>query len=599
MARPAQPLMSSILDSAPGIDGYTQHDLKPFSNPLTFAANPYVPQPGMYGEAYEPYPRAFAWSPSCAAPGVQMGYRAPLLHPRLVQLPDRPITPHDTYRYPNSHVEQIYVAPVEAPSKDDINMAFSYWYAEQVVGILVKPGLFRAGVGGQSEEMWGLGGRERDAWLRVGRSPPDYSKPWGRMGMTATPAPAPRKPRVRRPETERQDPYNVLWKHESKAGPALVSFIQDMLQRMTISPSAVVAAVWFLTGLGFHEGDPKGAELRKLFDESYRSDPQSMAVEKRVALLGLLLAGKWLDDNSFLTKSWTEVTSIPVVQIDLMERAALQDLHYSLYIPVSAWVDHVNEIWTSFYAKGDLLDPLERIVSNIVSDMVNEARDVEIKASPDIRPLSLGVVAAGDQAISRDWGTFVREYTIESRNLSPSRTNAYDVDEEMLDAARIVSALVDEDEYEEEEEFLDYDGAKRWLPSPSELRRTRSNSSSRSDAVDAWRSTVSPIKSKPVAFETQPYDVTRTYIPVPAQVASTPEHCSTCMCDRQGEKTFGSSSVVTSPILKEDGFKETGIFLEPGISVIRPTTRDFSNYSDCAHDVLRAQWWASSQWQPW
>ena len=73
---------------------------------------------------------------------------------------------------------------------------------------------------------------------------------------------------------------------------------------MTISTTAVVAGVWYLSGLGLHDGDgQKGAELRQVFRGERWDDLE--AVEKRVAALGLLLAGKWLDDNSFLSKSWS------------------------------------------------------------------------------------------------------------------------------------------------------------------------------------------------------------------------------------------------------------------------------------------------------
>ena len=101
---------------------------------------------------------------------------------------------------------------------------------------------------------------------------------------------------------------------------------------MSVEHTSVVAAVWFLGGLGLHQGDgAKGSELRSIL--RCLASTEVEAVEKRVAMLGLLLAGKWLDDNSFLNKSWTEVTSIPVVDIHQMEVAALQDLHWALYVP--------------------------------------------------------------------------------------------------------------------------------------------------------------------------------------------------------------------------------------------------------------------------
>ena len=308
----SQPLKSgrnSVVAPESLMPSYTQNDVPP-----TFAVEPYPPvsyHAAQYPIApaqpsYPLYDPAYAWSPSCAYPAAQpMDYRAPMLHPRHIQLPEPPVTPHDTYRYPASHAEHIYVtALTDTPSKEMLNSAFAAWYVDQVVDLLVKPGQFRPGVGGSSEEHWGVAGREKDDWERVGRAAPDYSKPWGRMGMTSTPmAVQHRVTRTRFPESEPSDPWNVLWSNSPKRSSTLVTFVLDMLQRMTISPVAVVSAVWFLTGMGLHEGDgQKGAELREFLRGQPWADLE--AVEKRVATLGLLLAGKWLDDNSFLSKSW-------------------------------------------------------------------------------------------------------------------------------------------------------------------------------------------------------------------------------------------------------------------------------------------------------
>lgn len=94
-----------------------------------------------------------------------------------------------------------------------------------------------------------------------------------------------------------------MWNNSGTRSSTLVTFVNEMLTRMAITPVAVVTAVWFLNGMGLHDGDGhKGTELRQFLRSLPWSDLEG--VEKRVALLGLLLAGKWLDDNSFLTKSW-------------------------------------------------------------------------------------------------------------------------------------------------------------------------------------------------------------------------------------------------------------------------------------------------------
>ncbi|KAK8864212.1 hypothetical protein IAR55_001458 [Kwoniella newhampshirensis] len=549
-------------------------------------------------------------------------FRAPILHPRLVQLPERPITPHDTYRYPASHVDYTYVAPaIPEVSAESVNAAFAMWYAGQVIDVLVTPGQYRPGVGGAADELWGPRGREKDAWLRVGRSPPDYSKPWGRMGMTQTPVPKPRTVLHRRPELEVQDPWNVSCSRRNKPSPDFVSFILDTIQRMTISPTALVAAVWYLNGLGLHEGDgPKGAELREFLREYRLYEPE--AVERRVATLGLILAGKWLDDNSFLTKSWCEVTTIPIKQIDRMERCALMDLHFSLFVPVSSWVDHVNKLYTALISKL-LSDEVDHIVIPFIDQMVTDARDTELEdplsvsSSPNYeRRLSAEELpAAADQAISRDWGSFARPYVHVPNASAVWEGRDAEVDVEMERAERSVDALVNDEDWEveeeEEEEFLDYDGAKRWLPPVSELKRSTSNSSDRShgsansqhhiatypsqtnlEALDDCESFSrhrsssewSSVSSKPLkTFEWRSSDA----FGYDQRVAC----CQRCDSQKSASKRSPLGAL---------GHPNIGHPIEPGISIVRAPTQQYEPLSEFGHmggnasSYLRINRWGAS-----
>ncbi|OWZ81054.1 hypothetical protein C365_00021 [Cryptococcus neoformans Bt85] len=457
------------------------------------------------------------WSPPRAEvptwSNYEPAYRAPAVPARYVQLPERPITPHDTYRYPASHAEHIYVAPpapVE-PSADAINGAFAFWYAQQVIHLLIVPGQFRAGTGGASDEEWGPAGREKDSYMRVGVLPPDYSRNWGRMGMTtSSSATLTHQLSPRRPEYEARDPWNVAWAHSAKPTATFVSFILDMIQRMTISPSALVAGVWFLAGLGLHEGDGvKGTKLRQFLREQVSCEPE--AVEKRVAMLGLILAGKWLDDNSFLTKSWTEVTSVPISQIDKMERLALADFNFSLYVPVPSWVDHVNKLFTALDLK-HRRDEVDSIIHPMLDKMAKEAREVELsdpaahavlactKPVIDCRSSSSDEIpAAADQATSRDWVSFASSYAHDQK-LANSRWSARgsEDDVELERAERNVEMLLNDEDMDEveqevleqdedEEEFLEYDGAKKWLPTASEMRRSTSGTGAREQKAYAFQ----------------------------------------------------------------------------------------------------------------
>ena len=416
------------------------------------------------------------------------GWRAPVLEPRNILLSDY-IPPPQAYHYPTTGLSDP-LAEV-APSKEETLQAMAEWYVDQVIDVLACPGSFRAGVGGSEEEVWGLRGRERAAWERVGRAAPDYSKPWGRMGMTATPAQPIRKLRSSRsPEKEAYDPWNVLWCNTPTRSTSLVHFVKDVLARMSVEHTSIVAATWFLSGLGLHDGDgAKGSQIRA-FLRAQRST-EIEAVEKRVAMLGLLLAGKWLDDNSFLNKSWTEVTSIPVDQVHMLEVAALQDHHWALYIPLSSWVDHVNKLYFATLCEAEP-SRHHSIVCTTLDEMVSLAREAEVNGSElsallDGRRSSRDLAA--DQALSRDWGSFVRSYAI--NELGQTVDDDYELNRHVSALVESEMFSVDEEgeememememkaEDEEEDEWeLDYDGAKRWLPPISEMRRSTSGSQS-------------------------------------------------------------------------------------------------------------------------
>lgn len=286
------------------------------------------------------------------------------------------------------------------------------------------------------------------------------------------------------------------------------------------------------------------------------------------------------------------MTSIPVKQIDRMERAALKDLYFSLRVPVSSWVDHVNKLFTSLNMK-DAIDEVDSVTIPILDHMVTEARDAEMRiprlvASPVDRGRRLsaqGLPAAADQALSRDWGTFVRTYAINDGVQAPEPHWPRSKDPE---AERAVSALVDD--MDEDEEFLDYDGAKRWLPSLSEVRRSASHSSVHSvDSfadVDNWRSAVRPDaqRSSLVSSNSRNSWDSQAYYPddsvsYPSYTNSTgtmpfeyhTKSCPQCGCERHCDASSKAQAPIQSDYATPSStHRDTAVFLEPGISIIRP-----------------------------
>lgn len=52
----------------------------------------------------------------------------------------------------------------------------------------------------------------------------------------------------------------------------------------------------------------------------------------RMLTIALLLASKFLDDNTFQNKSWAEVTGLPVVELNTLEREWLEEMGWNLHV---------------------------------------------------------------------------------------------------------------------------------------------------------------------------------------------------------------------------------------------------------------------------
>ena len=283
-----------------------------------------------------------------------------------------------------------------------------------------------------------------------------------------------------------------------------------------------------------------------------------------------------------------------------MERAALKDFHFSLHVPVSAWVDHVNKAFTALITK-DSVDEIDSIAIPILDQMVTEAREAELCDPRSLaslpnheRRLSAQLFpAAADQALSRDWGSFARTYAINDNDFgAPDRRSSREIIAEMEMAERTVSALVDDDNTDDEEEFLDYDGAKRWLPSMFESRRSASHSSLKSfdsfQDVDQWRTAVRPevLRGGPGyvtsthrsswdnhAYHAQGIASHSAYFGAEHSAgphAETVNTCPQCGCDRHGYDAIRTHAMSHPRSAGSATYNDTGVYLEPGISIVRP-----------------------------
>ena len=195
-----------------------------------------------------------------------------------------------------------------------------------------------------------------------------------------------------------------------------------------------------------------------------------------------------------LTSCRYKVTAIPTSHINFMERAALQDLYGSLYIPMACWIDHVNELLVTVVRK-DTFDEMDAYTTYLLDDMLTEARHARHPPTQEMwyqlpsdpkKPAMVTELLKGDETAPSP--AFAAEKSGANAKLSQLETSGISAA-----AIRDISEL-DRDE-SEEEEFLEYDGAKPWLPPLPENRQFQSHPSrtviEASHRTNRWRCAVS------------------------------------------------------------------------------------------------------------
>lgn len=126
--------------------------------------------------------------------------------------------------------------------------------------------------------------------------------------------------------------------------PAFRRFVHQVLSQTLVSPAALLLALYYvrrqlpsILGMGTATDDEIASAVAL-----YVQPPSSAPF--RLLALGLMLANKYLDDNTFLNKTWHEVTGIPLADINRMEAYFLCRTQYAVVVPLGAWHQHLTRI---------------------------------------------------------------------------------------------------------------------------------------------------------------------------------------------------------------------------------------------------------------
>lgn len=110
------------------------------------------------------------------------------------------------------------------------------------------------------------------------------------------------------------------------ASPAFVNFMQKLLETTQVSQSVIVLSLHYIYSLKernrFTNGQP-GSEFR-------------------VAVAALMMANKFVDDNTYTNKTWSEISSISLNEINKMEREFLMGVDFGLYVDKPTYESWLN-----------------------------------------------------------------------------------------------------------------------------------------------------------------------------------------------------------------------------------------------------------------
>ncbi|CAE6457304.1 unnamed protein product [Rhizoctonia solani] len=115
---------------------------------------------------------------------------------------------------------------------------------------------------------------------------------------------------------QRSSSSNTDSVHQFSPRPEFVSFIADLLATTQVSQSVITLALRYIYML-------------KQANPSIRGRRGS---EYRLAVTALMLANKFLDDNTYTNKTWSDVSRISLAEINQMEKEFLSGLGHSLYV---------------------------------------------------------------------------------------------------------------------------------------------------------------------------------------------------------------------------------------------------------------------------
>ncbi|KAI0344024.1 hypothetical protein BDW22DRAFT_1355296 [Trametopsis cervina] len=122
------------------------------------------------------------------------------------------------------------------------------------------------------------------------------------------------------------EPTSATASLQLAVSPAFVRFMQKVLETTQVSQSVIVLALHYIYRL----------KIRNRYTNGQSGS------EYRVAIAALMMANKFLDDNTYTNKTWSEVSGIGLEEVNRMEREFLLGIDFGLYVDKTTYVSWLN-----------------------------------------------------------------------------------------------------------------------------------------------------------------------------------------------------------------------------------------------------------------
>ncbi|KAF9045750.1 hypothetical protein BDZ89DRAFT_1008002 [Hymenopellis radicata] len=116
---------------------------------------------------------------------------------------------------------------------------------------------------------------------------------------------------------------------------SFVYFMQKLLETTQVSHSVIVLSlhyIWRLKDRNDRIWRERTASASESDLESARDSEAQPGSEFRIAVAGMMMANKFLDDNTYTNRTWSDVSGISLTEINRMEREFLLGVDFNLYV---------------------------------------------------------------------------------------------------------------------------------------------------------------------------------------------------------------------------------------------------------------------------